>query len=33
MLDATTNPKDPDSVMVEVEFTPKDPSKFFDIIE
>lgn len=33
MLDATTNPKDPDSVMVEVEFTPKDPSTFFDIIE
>ena len=33
ILDATTNPKDPDSVMVEVEFTPKDPSKFFDIIE
>jgi len=33
MLDATTNPKDPDSVLVEVEFTPKDPSKFFDIIE
>jgi hypothetical protein len=33
MLDATTDPKDPDSVTMAVTFTPKDPSTFFDIIE
>ena len=32
-LDATTDQKDLDSIHMEVIFTPKDPSTFFDIIE
>jgi hypothetical protein len=32
-LEATTDPKDLDSVEMTVKFTPTDPSTFFDIIE